>query len=173
MHAVMEQAASANPAAANEPRNQVEYIQQSREAHHYSPGIQKLYDLALSYFPDAEKGNQEGKPAVWSTGLMEAPLLYACDTIPMAVYDLGRLGSAVEAAELSEDIFDMPKETCSMVSALIGEWYLRRNNSVKKVVALAANPAVARRHWREIADRGPPAMIEYAAARNELARLGA
>jgi len=41
------------------------------------------------------------------------------------------------------------------------------------VVALGANPAVARRHWREIGDRGPPAMIEYAAARNELARLGA
>jgi Flp pilus assembly protein TadD len=41
------------------------------------------------------------------------------------------------------------------------------------VVALGANPAVARRHWREVADRGPPAMIEYAAARNELARLGA
>lgn len=139
MHAVMENAASASTPSAitGEPRNQVEYIQQSREAHHYSPGIQKLYDLALSYFPDAEKGNQEGTPAVWSTGLMEAPLLYACDTIPMAVYDLGRLGSAVEAAELSEDIFDMPKETCSMVSALIGEWYMRRNNSVKKVVALS------------------------------------
>src|SRR5574337_2096438 len=85
-----------------------------------------LYDLALSYMPDAEKGNKEGKQAVWSTGLMEAPLLYACDTIPMAVYDLGRLSAAEEAAGLAEDIFDMPKETCSMVTALLGEWYLRR-----------------------------------------------
>jgi Flp pilus assembly protein TadD len=41
------------------------------------------------------------------------------------------------------------------------------------VVALGANPAVTRRHWREVADRGPPAMIEFAVARNELTRLGA
>lgn len=40
------------------------------------------------------------------------------------------------------------------------------------VVAQAANPAVARRHWRVVVDRGAPALIEYAAARNELTRLG-
>jgi tetratricopeptide (TPR) repeat protein len=40
------------------------------------------------------------------------------------------------------------------------------------VVALAGNPAVARRHWREVVDRGAPALIEHAVARNELARLG-
>jgi benzoyl-CoA reductase/2-hydroxyglutaryl-CoA dehydratase subunit BcrC/BadD/HgdB len=68
---------------------------------------------------------------------MEAPLLYACDTIPMAVYDLGRLTAAEDAADLANDLFDMPKETCSMVGTLLGEWYMRRNNSVKKVVALS------------------------------------
>jgi benzoyl-CoA reductase/2-hydroxyglutaryl-CoA dehydratase subunit BcrC/BadD/HgdB len=133
MYAVMEKA----PTATAEPRNQLEYIQQSREVHSYSKGVQMLYDLALSYMPDAEKGNQQGRQAAWSTGLMEAPLLYACDTIPMAVYDLGRLSAAEEAAELSGDLFDLPKETCSMVSALLGEWYLRRDKSVKKVVALS------------------------------------
>ena len=40
------------------------------------------------------------------------------------------------------------------------------------VVALAGNPAAARRHWGEVVERGAPALIEYAAARNELARLG-
>jgi tetratricopeptide (TPR) repeat protein len=40
------------------------------------------------------------------------------------------------------------------------------------VVALAGNPAAARRHWAEVVERGAPALIEYAAARNELARLG-
>jgi hypothetical protein len=40
------------------------------------------------------------------------------------------------------------------------------------VLALAGNPATARRHWEEVAERGAPALIEYAAARNELARLG-
>lgn len=40
------------------------------------------------------------------------------------------------------------------------------------VQAVASNPAAARRHWRAVIDRGPPALIEYAAASNELARLG-
>jgi benzoyl-CoA reductase/2-hydroxyglutaryl-CoA dehydratase subunit BcrC/BadD/HgdB len=121
----------------DEPSNQLEYIERSRQDHSYSKGVGKLFDMALSYMGDAEKGNLEGKPAVWSTGLMEAPLLYACDTVPMAVYDLGRLGSSDAAIGTSEEMFDMPQETCSMVTALLGEWYLRRNNSVKKVVALS------------------------------------
>lgn len=121
----------------DEPSNQLEYIERSRQDHGYSKGVGKLFDMALSYMGDAEKGNLEGKPAAWSTGLMEAPLLYACDTIPMAVYDLGRLGSSDAAIGTSEEMFDMPQETCSMVTALLGEWYLRRNNSVKKVVALS------------------------------------
>lgn len=140
MQAVMDKAPAKEkaPVVTDEPKNQLEYIEQSRQAHHYSKGIQKLYDLALSYMPDGEQGNKEGtRRAVWSTGLMEAPLLYACDTTPLAVYDLGRLSAAEEAAALSEEYFDMPKETCSMVSALLGEWYLRRDNTVKKVVALS------------------------------------
>jgi tetratricopeptide (TPR) repeat protein len=40
------------------------------------------------------------------------------------------------------------------------------------VLAVAGNPAAARRFWREVVDRGAPALIEYAAASNELARLG-
>ncbi len=40
------------------------------------------------------------------------------------------------------------------------------------VLAVGGNPPAARRHWREVVDRGAPALIEYAAASNELARLG-
>ena len=40
------------------------------------------------------------------------------------------------------------------------------------VLALAGNPGAARGYWAEIAERGAPMLIEYAAARNELARLG-
>jgi tetratricopeptide (TPR) repeat protein len=39
-------------------------------------------------------------------------------------------------------------------------------------LALAGNPAAARRHLEEVVERAAPALIEYAAARNELARLG-
>ena len=60
-------------AIAEEPNNQLEYIEQSRQAHSYSKGVQKLFDMALSYMQDAEKGNQQGRQAAWSTGLMEAP----------------------------------------------------------------------------------------------------
>jgi len=41
------------------------------------------------------------------------------------------------------------------------------------VLAVDGNPAAARRYWREVVDQGPPALIEFAAASNELARLGA
>jgi tetratricopeptide (TPR) repeat protein len=41
------------------------------------------------------------------------------------------------------------------------------------VVALAGSPAAARGYWSEIVERGAPSMIEFAAARNELVRLGA
>jgi len=40
------------------------------------------------------------------------------------------------------------------------------------VAALAGNPATARRHWEKLVESGAPELIEYAAARNELARLG-
>jgi Tfp pilus assembly protein PilF len=40
------------------------------------------------------------------------------------------------------------------------------------VVALAGNTGVARRCWGEVVERGAPTLIEYAAARNQLARLG-
>ena len=38
------------------------------------------------------------------------------------------------------------------------------------VAAAADRPAEARRWWGEVVERGAPGMIEYAAARNELAR---
>ena len=39
------------------------------------------------------------------------------------------------------------------------------------VLAVGNNSAAARRYWREVVERGAPALIEYAAASNELARL--
>ena len=41
------------------------------------------------------------------------------------------------------------------------------------VAAVATDPRGAAKHWQEIVDRGAPALIEHAAARNELARTGA
>lgn len=117
-----------------EPQNQLEYIQYSREQHAYSKAVGKLFDLALTYIDYAEQENQKGHQAAWTQGVFEAPLFYACDTIPASAIDLGRL-SARNSNEIAQKVFDLPKETCSMISVLLGEWYLRRDNSMKKVVA--------------------------------------
>jgi hypothetical protein len=39
------------------------------------------------------------------------------------------------------------------------------------ILAFAQDPNAARSHWQEIVDRSGPSLIEYAAARHELARL--
>lgn len=125
-----------NPKLQNnfEPQNQLEYIAYSRQQHSYSKAVDKLFDLALNYIDDAEQENQKGHQAVWTQGVFEAPLFYACDTIPVSAIDLGRL-SARNSNEIALKVFDLPKETCSMISVLLGEWYLRKDNSIKKVVA--------------------------------------
>lgn len=117
-----------------EPSNQLEYIAHSKYQHGYSRAVNELFDLALTYIEDAEKGSSLGRKAAWTIGVFEAPLFYACDTVPMSAIDLGRLSSN-NSVQVAEEIFDLPKETCSMISVLLGEWYKRRNSPVKKVVA--------------------------------------
>jgi benzoyl-CoA reductase/2-hydroxyglutaryl-CoA dehydratase subunit BcrC/BadD/HgdB len=124
--------------AIKEFQNQLEYIKHSRdEVHHYSKGVQKLFDLALSYIYDAEKAYQEGRGAVWTWGTWEAPILYASDTIPVSQTELGRLGNN-EAITVSEDYYQLPREACSMVKATLGEWYLRKDSGIKRIMHFGA-----------------------------------
>lgn len=122
------------PNSKEEPSNQLEYIQHSKHEHGYSKAVNELFDLALTYIEDAENGNRSGRKAVWTQGVFEAPLFYACDTVPMSAIDLGRLSSR-NSVQAAEEKFDLPKETCSMISVLLGEWHIRRNSSVKRVAA--------------------------------------
>jgi benzoyl-CoA reductase/2-hydroxyglutaryl-CoA dehydratase subunit BcrC/BadD/HgdB len=108
------------------PQSQVEYLRQCKRDHGYSKGVARLYDLAMSYVEDAEKGHRAGRPAVWASGIYEAPLFYACDTVPISMTELGRLGSQA-AITVADDFFQLPKESCSMVRSLLGEWFLRRD----------------------------------------------
>lgn len=71
-------------------------------------------------------GRHCGRSAAWSIGVYEAPLFYACDTMPLSAIDLGRLSSR-NSVEVAETELDLPKETCSIISVLLGEWILRRN----------------------------------------------
>lgn len=110
-----------------ELKTQLEFIKYSRDQiHGYSKGVGKLLDLAVGYIYDAEKAYEEGKKVAWTRGLWEAPLVYACDTIPVSFTEVGRLGS-LNAITIAEDYFQMPHEACSMVKATVGEWYLRKN----------------------------------------------
>lgn len=118
----------------SEPTNQLEHIEYSKQQHSYSKAVNQLFDLALTYIEDGEKGDALGHKAAWTQGVFEAPLFYACDTVPLSAIDLGRLSSR-NSVQVAEEIFDLPKETCSMISVLLGEWFLRRNSSVKRVVA--------------------------------------
>ncbi|NPV92797.1 MAG: 2-hydroxyacyl-CoA dehydratase [Firmicutes bacterium] len=122
-----------------EIKSQLDYIKYSRNImHSYSRGVQKLFDLAVSYIYDAEKAFHQGKSVIWTWGLWEAPLIYACDTIPVAFTELGRLGSQ-EAVTISEDYFQVPRESCSMVKATLGEWYLRRGNGINRMLGFSAS----------------------------------
>lgn len=125
--------------AIKEFHNQLEYIKHSRDdVHSYSKGVQKLFDLALSYVYDAEKVYREGKKAVWTWATWEAPLLYASDTIPVSQTELGRLGNR-DAITVSEDYYQLPREACSMVKATLGEWYLRRDSGIKRIMGFGAS----------------------------------
>jgi benzoyl-CoA reductase/2-hydroxyglutaryl-CoA dehydratase subunit BcrC/BadD/HgdB len=118
----------------DDPQNQFEYIGQSKFDHGYSKAVGRLFDLALHYVENAEDACHAGRRAAWCFGVWDAPLMYACDTIPVSITELGRLGSAEEAIGIGENFFQLPKETCSMVSSCLGQWFLRRETSVKRIV---------------------------------------
>ncbi len=116
-----------------ELQSQLAYVLDSKKEHGYSPAVGKLFDLALSYVEYAESAARSGRRAAWVMGLWDAPLMYALDIIPISLTELGRLGSS-DAMTVAEDYFQLPKETCSMVAAVLGEWYLRRDRTVKDLV---------------------------------------
>lgn len=113
---------------------QIKHLYYTKDVvHSYSKGIGKIIDLALSYVYDAEEADKNGKNVVWTLGLADTPLIYACDAIPLAFTELGRLGSA-DSMTVAEDYFQMPREVCSMVKVLVGEYYLRKESTVKKIL---------------------------------------
>jgi benzoyl-CoA reductase/2-hydroxyglutaryl-CoA dehydratase subunit BcrC/BadD/HgdB len=117
-------------------RTQRDYLQYARDIHHYSPATAKLLDLSNSYIADAEAAFYAGKKnAIYAGGGWEAPLIYSLDTIPIAYGEMGRL-SDHETMSISEDNYQFPVETCSMVKCVVGQWHLRRNkkNGIKRIL---------------------------------------
>ena len=133
--------------------SQLAYIRQTRIDHHYSPSVGKLFDLVLGYVPDAEAAWRTGKAAAWMSGGVWSPLFYACDTIPISINEVGRLGSA-EAITAAEDYFHLPKESCPMVGGVLGEFYLRLGRTVKRMAAYNAVCEPLNIAWELLKDEG-------------------
>jgi len=112
---------------------QHDYLEYTKAVHGYSPAIRKLVDLSENYIPDAEKAHAEGRPAIWSSGFWEVPLIFACGVIPVSFGEMGRL-SDKESMEIAEDFYQFPQETCSMVKCVVGQWHRRRGSSIKRIL---------------------------------------
>ena len=115
--------------------SQLDYIAYAKEKHNYSPAVGRLMDLSATYISDAERAYIEGrKNAIWCGNLgWEVPLVYACDTIPVAYSEMGRLSDR-EAMLIAEDYYQFPVETCSMVKCTVGQWHRRRGSGIKKIL---------------------------------------
>lgn len=120
--------------AVKEITTQQEYLKYSRdEVHHYSPGVKRLFDLALTYLERADQAYENGGNAVWTIGVFETPLILACDHIPVAYPELGRLGN-IHSVHTAENYLQVPRETCPMVKSAMGELVLRKGKSFKRVL---------------------------------------
>jgi benzoyl-CoA reductase/2-hydroxyglutaryl-CoA dehydratase subunit BcrC/BadD/HgdB len=116
----------------DEVETQIDHIRQTQKDHAHSKGVQKILKLYIDYVVDAENAARNGKSVSWASA-WEVPILYACDTIPVTMSELGRLGSK-DAISVAEDYFQLPKETCSMVTSMLGEWLLRKNTPIRRIV---------------------------------------
>lgn len=113
---------------------QEQHIVYSRDVlHAHSKAVQKILDLELRYIEDCEAMYKEGKNVIFASGMQGSPLVYACDAIPLCNMEISRLASP-NAVKISEDYFQVPRDVCSMAKTLLGEYYLRKDFTVKRVL---------------------------------------
>lgn len=118
-----------------ENENQLDHIYYNRDVlHKHSKAVKKIIDLALDYVPYAERAYREGKNVVW-VGMVGgiSQFVYACDAIPVFVGEYGRLRTT-GGLEVSEDYFQLPTETCSMVKVVLGEYFLHKDDTIKRIM---------------------------------------
>ncbi|SHH97716.1 Benzoyl-CoA reductase/2-hydroxyglutaryl-CoA dehydratase subunit, BcrC/BadD/HgdB [Sporobacter termitidis DSM 10068] len=112
-------------------------MEHSRELHRYSPSLQKLFDLAEGYLTYAEDYAAQGGNVVFVMGLWQA-LIYACDAIPVP-YTAIWTRDIHKMVEVAETQFQIPTETCSMIQASMGDWYMRRNGPIRKLFGMGSS----------------------------------
>ena len=103
-----------------------------------SKSIPALAELAKNYtFKEIEQQVRAGKSAVWGGASWEAPLIRACDTIPVGINELWR-GDSLHAEAVSENQFQIPSEFCSMIKAMVGRLSLKQNDPIKRIVVFGS-----------------------------------
>lgn len=117
---------------------QIAHLEYSKNVvHPYSEGVGRILDLEMHYVSDLEKEGLAGRNVVWSDGLSEAPLFYACDTVPLSLDEMGRLAGS-HAYQAAEDAWQLPRETCSMIKLMLGEYYLRQGKTINRILYRAS-----------------------------------
>jgi benzoyl-CoA reductase/2-hydroxyglutaryl-CoA dehydratase subunit BcrC/BadD/HgdB len=99
-----------------------------------SEAIKKLGELQKGYtLEQIEQWAGEGRSVIWGGNSWEAPLIRACDTIPVGFAELWKTDS-VHAETVAENHFQIPGEFCSMIKAMIGRLHLRKDNKIKRIL---------------------------------------
>lgn len=109
-----------------------------RQAEITSQAIPALAELAKGYtFEEIERQVAQGKSAIWGGASWEAPLIRACDTIPIGINELWREDS-LHAEAVSENHFQIPGEFCSMIKAVVGRLHLKKNDPIKRILVFGS-----------------------------------
>ena len=97
-------------------------------------GLKALQELVASFsFDQIERRAEAGLQAVWGGSTWEAPLIYACDTVPIAMAELWRERSR-EAEAVGESELQIPSECCSMVKVVASRLHLRTAKTIRRVL---------------------------------------
>ncbi len=99
-----------------------------------SNAVKALRELAASYsLEQIEQWAREGHSVIWGGNSWEAPLIRACDTIPVGFAELWK-DDSLHAEAVAENHFHIPAEFCSMIKAMIGRLHLRKDNAIKRIL---------------------------------------
>lgn len=109
------------------------YLIYSRDiVHNYSKAIPNFLNFMMEHLNIALEKAKNGANVVWF-GANGAPLVYACDAIPLSPPDMARLGR-MQSINDAVAFFQIPEETCYMVKAMIGGYYRFKDSACRKIV---------------------------------------
>lgn len=103
-----------------------------------SAGLKALDAIARNYsleklYAQADAGRQ----VIWGGRSWESPLVFACDTIPVAFDQLWATDSRKSEA-IAEDDFQVPNEFCSMIKAMLGRLHADRDKKITRILHFGA-----------------------------------